>query len=72
MYSQGCIPIKWTAPEILKGHFAELSSKSDVYVNKTQSIFVSLNDNNKTFNDKTLIKEKKIPGLQVGFRIQTR
>ena len=32
LYSQGCIPIKWTAPEILSGHFAELSSQSDVYV----------------------------------------
>ena len=26
------MPIKWTAPEILLGHFAELSTQSDVYV----------------------------------------
>ena len=29
---QGCIPIKWTAPEILFGNPAGLSTKSDVYV----------------------------------------
>ncbi|XP_078342494.1 fibroblast growth factor receptor 1-like isoform X1 [Oculina patagonica] len=28
---KGCMPIKWTAPEILSGNFAELSSKSDVW-----------------------------------------
>ena len=32
LYLQGCIPIKWTAPEILSGSFAELSTQSDVYV----------------------------------------
>ena len=26
------MPIKWTAPEILSGNFAELSTQSDVYV----------------------------------------
>jgi len=26
------MPIKWTAPEILSGNVAELSSQSDVYV----------------------------------------
>ena len=31
-YLQGCMPIKWTAPEILSGNFAELSTQSDVYV----------------------------------------
>ena len=30
--SQGCIPVKWTAPEILFGNIAELSPLSDVYV----------------------------------------
>ena len=30
--SQGCIPVKWTAPEILFGNIEELSSLSDVYV----------------------------------------
>ena len=30
--SQGCVPVKWTAPEALFGDIAELSSKSDVYV----------------------------------------
>ena len=29
---QGCIPVKWTAPEILFGNVAELSPLSDVYV----------------------------------------
>ena len=29
---QGCVPVKWTAPEILFGDAAALSSKSDVYV----------------------------------------
>ena len=29
---QGCVPVKWTAPEVLFGDIAELSSKSDVYV----------------------------------------
>ncbi|CAH3155168.1 unnamed protein product, partial [Pocillopora meandrina] len=29
---RGCIPIKWTAPEILFGHVEQLSTKSDVYV----------------------------------------
>ena len=29
---QGCIPIKWTAPEIIFGNPAGLSTKSDVYV----------------------------------------
>ena len=29
---QGCLPIKWTAPEILLGNFAGLSTLSDVYV----------------------------------------
>ncbi|KAL9959666.1 hypothetical protein ACROYT_G033006 [Oculina patagonica] len=28
---KGCMPIKWTAPEILSGNFAELSSQSDVW-----------------------------------------
>ncbi|CAH3162930.1 unnamed protein product, partial [Pocillopora meandrina] len=28
---KGCIPIKWTAPEILFGHVEQLSTKSDVY-----------------------------------------
>ncbi|XP_066029971.1 uncharacterized protein [Pocillopora verrucosa] len=28
---KGCIPIKWTAPEILFGHVAQLSTKSDVW-----------------------------------------
>jgi len=32
LYLQGCMPIKWTAPEILSGNFAELSAQSDVYV----------------------------------------
>ena len=30
--SQGCVPVKWTAPEVLFGDIAKLSSKSDVYV----------------------------------------
>ena len=30
--SQGCVPVKWTAPEVLFGNIATLSSKSDVYV----------------------------------------
>ena len=30
--SQGCVPVKWTAPEVLYGNIANLSSKSDVYV----------------------------------------
>ena len=30
--SQGCVPVKWTAPEVLFGNIAKLSSKSDVYV----------------------------------------
>ena len=30
--SQGCVPVKWTAPEVLYGNIAKLSSKSDVYV----------------------------------------
>ena len=29
---QGCVPVKWTAPEVLFGDIAGLSSKSDVYV----------------------------------------
>ena len=29
---QGCVPVKWTAPEVLYGNIANLSSKSDVYV----------------------------------------
>ncbi|PFX12321.1 Tyrosine kinase receptor Cad96Ca [Stylophora pistillata] len=29
---KGCIPIKWSAPEILYGHVERLSTKSDVYV----------------------------------------
>ncbi|XP_015769797.1 PREDICTED: vascular endothelial growth factor receptor 1-like [Acropora digitifera] len=29
---KGCVPVKWTAPEILFGDAATLSSKSDVYV----------------------------------------
>ena len=29
---QGCIPVKWTAPEILFGNIEELSPLSDVYV----------------------------------------
>ncbi|XP_027043352.1 fibroblast growth factor receptor 3-like, partial [Pocillopora damicornis] len=28
---RGCIPIKWTAPEILFGHVEQLSTKSDVW-----------------------------------------
>jgi len=32
LYLQGCMPLKWTAPEILSGKVAELSSQSDVYV----------------------------------------
>ena len=32
MFSQGCVPVKWTAPEVLYGNIAKLSSKSDVYV----------------------------------------
>ncbi|CAH3133335.1 unnamed protein product, partial [Pocillopora meandrina] len=28
---KGCLPIKWTAPEILLGNFAELSALSDVW-----------------------------------------
>ncbi|CAH3153640.1 unnamed protein product, partial [Pocillopora meandrina] len=28
---KGCIPIKWTAPEILFGHVEQLSTKSDVW-----------------------------------------
>ncbi|XP_022806736.1 mast/stem cell growth factor receptor-related protein Kit-like [Stylophora pistillata] len=28
---KGCIPIKWSAPEILYGHVERLSTKSDVY-----------------------------------------
>ena len=30
--SKGCVPVKWTAPEVLYGNIANLSSKSDVYV----------------------------------------
>ena len=30
--SQGCVPVKWTALEVLFGDIAKLSSKSDVYV----------------------------------------
>ena len=30
--SKGCVPVKWTAPEVLYGNVANLSSKSDVYV----------------------------------------
>ena len=29
---QGCVPVKWTAPEILFGDASNLSTKSDVYV----------------------------------------
>ncbi|PFX12102.1 Fibroblast growth factor receptor 3 [Stylophora pistillata] len=29
---RGCIPVKWSAPEILIGHVERLSTKSDVYV----------------------------------------
>ena len=29
---QGCVPVKWTAPEVLYGNIANLCSKSDVYV----------------------------------------
>ncbi|XP_015780241.1 PREDICTED: tyrosine-protein kinase STK-like [Acropora digitifera] len=29
---KGCVPVKWTAPEVLFGDIAGLSSKSDVYV----------------------------------------
>ena len=32
LYLQGCMPIKWTAPEILSGNVADLSTQSDVYV----------------------------------------
>ena len=32
LYLQGCMPIKWTAPEILSGNVVELSTQSDVYV----------------------------------------
>ncbi|XP_044172162.1 tyrosine kinase receptor Cad96Ca-like [Acropora millepora] len=28
---KGCVPVKWTAPEVLFGDIAELSSKSDVW-----------------------------------------
>ena len=30
-FLQGCIPVKWTAPEILFGNIADLSPQSDVY-----------------------------------------
>ena len=32
LFFQGCLPIKWTAPEILLGELAGLSTLSDVYV----------------------------------------
>ena len=32
LFLQGCLPIKWTAPEILLGELAGLSTLSDVYV----------------------------------------
>ena len=32
LFSQGYVPVKWTAPEVLFGNIAKLSSKSDVYV----------------------------------------
>ena len=32
LFLQGCMPIKWTAPEILSGNVADLSTQSDVYV----------------------------------------
>ncbi|XP_044169654.1 tyrosine-protein kinase csk-1-like, partial [Acropora millepora] len=28
---KGCVPVKWTAPEVLFGDIAKLSSKSDVW-----------------------------------------
>ena len=39
LYLQGCMSIKWTAPEILSGNVADLSTHSDVYV---QYIFFQL------------------------------
>ena len=32
LYWQGCVPVKWTAPEVLFGDIASLSNKSYVYV----------------------------------------
>ena len=51
------MPIKWTAPEILSGNVAELSSKSDVYVqcnfhcHATINLIFYQNENNQTYND---------------------
>ena len=59
---QGCVPVKWTAPEILFGDAAALSSKSDVYVLleiKMQSCLLFFSER-MTFPRETTIKSISI------------